>query len=134
MTKKSDTTFVTVMHPVCCGPDIHKSIISACLITLTPPGVPQYEMREFSTFTDSLFLLRDWPAGNNWPYLKNYILKKLPRFHYFRVEEKMAMRTRYKHDRPVSCTTNCQLFKETTNIKLYFSGPAIFQGSAEFFE
>ncbi|MEE4355157.1 MAG: IS110 family transposase [Desulfococcaceae bacterium] len=67
MTKKSDTTFVTVMHPVCCGLDIHKSIISACLITLNPLGSPQYEVREFSTFTDSLFLLRDWPADNNCP-------------------------------------------------------------------
>jgi transposase len=67
MIKKSDTTFVSVMHPVCCGPDIHKSIISACLITLNPLGAPQYEVREFSAFTDSLFLLRGRLGDNNCP-------------------------------------------------------------------
>jgi hypothetical protein len=55
MTKKSDTTFVSIMHPVCCVPDIHKDKISVCLITVNPFGVPQYKGREFSAFTDSFF-------------------------------------------------------------------------------
>ena len=38
MTKKLDTTFISVMHPICCGLDVHKNIISACLITLNPLG------------------------------------------------------------------------------------------------
>ncbi|QTA85468.1 IS110 family transposase [Desulfonema magnum] len=67
MTKKSDTPIISVMHPVCCGLDVHKNIISACLITLNPLGSPQYEVREFPTFTDSLFLLRDWLTDNNCP-------------------------------------------------------------------
>ncbi len=41
MTKKSDTEFISVMHPVCCGPDVHKSVVSACLITGDIFGQPQ---------------------------------------------------------------------------------------------
>ena len=67
MTKKLDTTFISVMHPICCGLDVHKNIISACLITLNPLGAPQYEVREFPTFTDTLFLLRDWLTDNQCP-------------------------------------------------------------------
>ncbi len=34
MTKPIDSTFIQIIHPVCCGLDIHKDKISACLITL----------------------------------------------------------------------------------------------------
>lgn len=44
MTEKSHTTNISVMHPVCCGLDIHKSIISACLITIDSSGNPEYEI------------------------------------------------------------------------------------------
>ena len=67
MTKKEHNTNISVMHPVCCGLDIHKSIISACLITVNPFGKPEYEIREFSTFTDALFLLKDWLIENDCP-------------------------------------------------------------------
>ena len=38
MTKELDTTFIQIVHPVCCGLDVHKKKISACLIK----GVEKY--------------------------------------------------------------------------------------------
>lgn len=67
MTKKAHSTNISVMHPVCCGMDIHKSVITACLITLNALGQPEYEIREFSTFTGALFLLKDWLLENKCP-------------------------------------------------------------------
>lgn len=67
MTKKSDTDIISVMHPVCCGLDVHKSVVSACLITGGIFGQPQYEVRHFLTFTDDLISLRTWLLDNNCP-------------------------------------------------------------------
>ncbi|HLC14880.1 MAG TPA: hypothetical protein VJL89_01465 [Thermodesulfovibrionia bacterium] len=47
MTKKLDEQFVSIIHPVCCGLDIHKKKISACLITVDPFGNEDFEIREF---------------------------------------------------------------------------------------
>lgn len=35
MTKKLDTTFIQIVHPVCFGLDVHKKKIPACLITIS---------------------------------------------------------------------------------------------------
>ncbi len=67
MTKKSDTEIISVMHPVCCRADVHKSVVSACLITADVFGKPQYEVRHFLTFTDDLIRLRTWLPDNNCP-------------------------------------------------------------------
>ena len=63
MTKKLDDKFVSIIHPICCGLDIHKRSISACLIL--EDGT--FELREFRTFTDELFKLRDWLLKHNCP-------------------------------------------------------------------
>lgn len=67
MTKRDDNTFVRIIHPVCCGLDVHKKKISACLITVDNLGVERHEIREFKTFTKDLFELRDWLLANNCP-------------------------------------------------------------------
>ena len=54
MTKKLDEQFVSIIHPVCCGLDIHKKKISACLITVDPFGNEDFEIREFGAFTNDL--------------------------------------------------------------------------------
>ncbi len=56
MTKKLDTTFIQIVHPVCCGLDVHKKKISACLITIDEHGQELYEIEEFGTFTNDLWL------------------------------------------------------------------------------
>jgi len=69
MTHISGTINVSILHPVCCALDVHKKIISACLITLGDNGKEQLEIREFGTFTDDLIKLRDWLMKNECPIL-----------------------------------------------------------------
>ena len=69
MTKKLDTTFIQIVHPVCCGLDVHKKKISACLITVDENGHEQHEIREFGTFTHELLEMRKWLTDNNCPIL-----------------------------------------------------------------
>lgn len=67
MTQKLDTTFVTITHPVCCGLDVHKKKISACLITVDEIGQEQFEIKEFTTFTKDLINLRKWLLAYDCP-------------------------------------------------------------------
>lgn len=69
MTKKADTTFIQIIHPVCCGIDVHKKKISACLITLGEHGQELHEIREFGTFTADLLEMKKWLTENNCPIL-----------------------------------------------------------------
>ena len=64
MSKKLDTTFIRVVHPVCCGLDVHKKKISACLITLNEHGQEQYDIEEFGTFTNDLLDMKEWLTNN----------------------------------------------------------------------
>src|SRR3990172_1037515 len=66
MTKKLDEQFVSIIHPVCCGLDIHKKKISACLITVDPFGNEDFEIREFGAFTNDLLSLKDWLLENDY--------------------------------------------------------------------
>ncbi len=69
MTKKMNNTFIQIVHPVCCGLDVHKKKISACLITVSKNGKEQYELREFGTFTDDLVEMRMWLSDNHCPII-----------------------------------------------------------------
>lgn len=66
-TKSSDTTFIRIIHPVCCGLDVHKKNISACLLTVDEHGKEHYEIKEFGTFTDDLETMKKWLTDNNCP-------------------------------------------------------------------
>jgi len=69
MTKKLDTTFIQVVHPVCCGLDVHKKKVSACLITIDEHGQEQYEIQEFGTFTNDLLEMKEWLTDNDCPII-----------------------------------------------------------------
>ncbi|MBU0992397.1 MAG: IS110 family transposase [Proteobacteria bacterium] len=69
MTKKLDTTFIQIIHPVCCGLDVHKKKISACLITVAENGEEHYEIKEFGTFTNDLLTMKKWLTENCCPIL-----------------------------------------------------------------
>lgn len=60
MSKHDYNTVIKVLHPVCCGLDVHKKSITACLITTNSNGKIEMEIKEFKTFTSELFNLRDW--------------------------------------------------------------------------
>ncbi len=69
MSKKLDTTFIRVVHPVCCGLDVHKKKISACLITVDEHGQEQYDIEEFGTFTNDLLNMKEWLTDNGCPII-----------------------------------------------------------------
>jgi transposase len=49
-----------VIYPQCCGLDVHKKTIAACLITSTAGAEPMKEIRTFGTMTADLLALADW--------------------------------------------------------------------------
>jgi transposase len=49
-----------VVYPRCCGLDVHQKNVTACLLTVTPSGGRQKELRTFGTMTDDLLALADW--------------------------------------------------------------------------
>ena len=49
-----------VVHERCCGLDVHKKTVAACLIVPGPDGTPHKQTRTFGTMTDDLLDLADW--------------------------------------------------------------------------
>jgi len=54
-----------IVYPICCGLDIHKSFVFACIAATDENGVTTYQDRKFSTFTGELRELAKWLAVNN---------------------------------------------------------------------
>jgi transposase len=51
---------LSVVHPRCCGLDVHKREVQACLLVSTPGGRVRREQRTFTTVTEDLLKLADW--------------------------------------------------------------------------
>jgi transposase len=49
-----------VLYPCCCGLDIHKKFVVACVLRTASNGSVQKETRTFSTMTGELLALGDW--------------------------------------------------------------------------
>jgi transposase len=49
-----------VLYPRCCGLDIHKKFVVACLMVTAADGQVERTVRSFSTLTDDLLALSDW--------------------------------------------------------------------------
>jgi len=60
MTQKNSSKIISVVHPICYGLDVHKDMVSACIIITEPDGEETFVVQEFSTFTDNLFRLKSW--------------------------------------------------------------------------
>ena len=67
MTRGEDSKIIGIMHPICCGLDVHKESISACVIYLDKDGVDRYDIKVFGTFTDELMRLRSWLLDHECP-------------------------------------------------------------------
>jgi transposase len=52
-----------VLYERCCGLDVHKKTVVACLLTPEPRGQPHREVRTFGTMTDEVLALADWLAA-----------------------------------------------------------------------
>jgi transposase len=49
-----------VVHPRCCGLDVHKKTVVACVLTPGATSRPVKQVRTFGTMTDELLALADW--------------------------------------------------------------------------
>ncbi len=49
-----------VVHARCCGIDVHKRTVVACLLISESGAAPSTEVRTFGTMTDDLLRLADW--------------------------------------------------------------------------
>ena len=54
-----------IVYPICCGMDVHKSFVVACIATTNDHGVTNYKSKRFSTFTGDLRRCADWLSENN---------------------------------------------------------------------
>ena len=54
-----------IVYPICCGMDVHKSFVVACIATTNDHGVTNYKSKRFSTFTGDLRRCAAWLAENN---------------------------------------------------------------------
>jgi transposase len=52
-----------VVYERCCGLDVHKRTVVACLVVPGPGGKPQKTIRTFGTMTEDLLGLSDWLAA-----------------------------------------------------------------------
>jgi len=59
MAHKQYKESVSVFHPICCGLDVHKNKISACII-MEKEGKTSVELAEFGGFTEDIFKLKNW--------------------------------------------------------------------------
>lgn len=51
-----------IVYPICCGMDVHKSFIVACIASTNDKGVTPYQSKRFSTFTGDLRRCTAWLA------------------------------------------------------------------------
>jgi transposase len=54
-----------IVYPICCGIDIHKSFVVACIAATNEQFVTTYKSKRFSTFTGDLRRLAVWLDENN---------------------------------------------------------------------
>ncbi|MDP8974653.1 MAG: IS110 family transposase [Actinomycetota bacterium] len=53
-----------VIYPRCCGLDVHKREVVACVVTTGPDGTPRKTIRAFGTMTPDILALADWLAAH----------------------------------------------------------------------
>jgi transposase len=53
-----------VIYPRCCGVDVHKREVVACVVTTGPDGTPHKAIRIFGTMTPDILALADWLAAH----------------------------------------------------------------------
>jgi transposase len=54
---------VEIVYPVCCGMDVHKSFIVACIAVTDEHSHTEHHIKRFSTFTGDLRRLANWLAS-----------------------------------------------------------------------
>jgi transposase len=55
-----DVTMLKIVYPICCGLDVHKNFIFACIASTDEKGITSYRHHRFPTFTKGLRELAEW--------------------------------------------------------------------------
>ena len=56
-----------VVHPICCGIDVHQAQVTACLRRVVSGGTVSKELKEFPTTTQGLLEFKAWLVENDCP-------------------------------------------------------------------
>ena len=54
-----------IVYKICCGIDVHKTFVVACIASTNDKGVTSYESHRFSTYTSGLKTLLQWLIDRN---------------------------------------------------------------------
>lgn len=54
-----------IVYPICCGIDVHKTFVVACVAGTDGKGVTSYQSHRFSTYTGGLRELAKWLSAHN---------------------------------------------------------------------
>ena len=54
-----------IVYKICCGIDVHKTFVVACIASTDSKGVTTYESHRFSTYTKGLKDLLQWLLKHN---------------------------------------------------------------------
>src|SRR5919109_1212926 len=65
--KPQEGTTMQVEHPVCCGIDVHKATLTACLRRVDANGHVTTEGREYPTTYTALLAFSDWLVEQHCP-------------------------------------------------------------------
>ena len=49
-----------IVYPICCGMDVHKTFVIACIAETDKKGITTYKSHRFSTYTSGLKSLLQW--------------------------------------------------------------------------
>jgi len=55
-----------IVHPTCCGVDVHRDFVEVYVASTNDKGVTSYNRKRFSTFSDDLRALREWLTEQNY--------------------------------------------------------------------
>jgi len=61
---RKEVLLLKIIYPVCCGIDVHKKFVVACIASTDERGITTYKVSRFSTFTSGLKKLSGWLYSN----------------------------------------------------------------------
>jgi transposase len=62
---REEVIILKIIHPICCGVDVHKNSIVATIATTDQNSITTYLQRTFTTLNPDLYAFRDWLIENN---------------------------------------------------------------------
>ena len=61
---RKEILLLKIIYPICCGIDVHKKFVVACIASTDDRGITTYKSSRFSTFTSGLRKLSGWLYSN----------------------------------------------------------------------